>query len=124
MDKEIEIGEYVRTEKGTITKYNAHDILFNKFENKYYYTYDTFEEDSVSELVVKSSPNIIDLIEVGDYVNGKEIIYIDDGEFFEKSVVYGYKYKDECRVWSIYQEDIKTIVTKEQFERMEYKIHQ
>ena len=64
---------------------------------------------------IKSSPNIIDLIEVGDYVNGSEVYYTvgdlvvfdggQDGEIYIKD------------------KEIKTVVTKEQFESMEYKIN-
>ncbi len=67
--------------------------------------------------VLKASHNIIDLIEVGDYVNGKLVTDIqihccdgideEDGSkcLFFKNEVYG-----------IYNQDIKTILTKEQFE--------
>lgn len=105
-----EIGDYVRTEKGTITKFNIHDILLNKFENRYYYTYDTCCEDSVSELVIKSSPNIIDLIEAGDYVNGHLVIKRHNDLMLEDTFDL------------VQDEDIKTIVTKEQFENCMYKV--
>lgn len=64
--------------------------------------------DGVDVSKIKSSPNIIDLIEVGDYVNGNKvtdingIIYVKDVGFLEEI-------------------EIKSIVTKEQFEAMEYK---
>ena len=56
---------------------------------------------------VTTSPNIIDLIEVGDYVNG-EIVH----EVMDNLVLVG-----EERI-PIKQEDIKSLVTREQFEEM------
>lgn len=63
--------------------------------------------------IVKHSKNIIDLIQVGDYVNGKyvkEINQYKDG----KSII--------ALIGIIDEEDIKSIVTKQQFESIEYKI--
>lgn len=63
--------------------------------------------------IIKSSPNIIDLIEVGDYVNGNKvdakgnkyvIFYDGDGDI------------------EVFENDIKSIVTKEQFKEMEYRL--
>ena len=64
---------------------------------------------------IKASHNIIDLIEVGDYVNGKEITSKDENrKRLYAEMIQDYVYFDE--------RDIKSIVTKEQFEAMEYKI--
>ena len=62
----------------------------------------------------KSSSNIIDLIEDNDYVNGKRVIRncLKDGGniiLFEDGT---------CA----HNNDIKSIVTKEQFESMKYKV--
>ena len=61
--------------------------------------------------VIKSSPNIIDLIEIGDYVNGYDVEYVD---YKDKMVI--------CYGATLDEEDIKSIVTREMFERMEYKL--
>lgn len=66
--------------------------------------------------IIKSSPNIIDLIEVGDYVNGMQVTRIcfdEDGKRILNL--------SNC-ILELMNEDIKTIVTKEQFESMEYKV--
>jgi len=63
--------------------------------------------------IVKSSPNIIDLIEVGDYVNGDRVDAIGN-----KYVIF---YDGDGDI-ETFEEDIKSIVTKEQFEAMEYKV--
>ena len=73
---------------------------------------------------IKSSPNIIDLIEVGDYVNGqlvKHIAYFEGVEEPIKKLIFADEYHliptEVCE-----QNEIKSIVTKEQFENMEYKV--
>lgn len=96
----IKIGEYVRFEEGDILKVD---------ENIVNYVNITIEK-------IKNSPNIIDLIEIGDYVNGKLIHYIlKNPKNGETMICYGNgKHIDN--------KHIKSIVTKEQFDRMEYKL--
>lgn len=119
---EIEVGEYGRTNKGKIfifawlensdgKRYTNKVLLGNGkiFENKFYY-FDYGEE------IVKHSKNIIDLVEVGDYVNGKLIHKIDKGPN------YCYLYYGNCKTFVDYQ--IKTIVTKEQMASIEYKVEE
>ena len=64
--------------------------------------------DGVDVSKIKSSPNIIDLIEVGDYVNGEKVTNIN-GILYVKNI------------GALEEINIKSIVTKEQFEAMEYK---
>ena len=77
-------------------------------------------------IIEKSSPNIIDLIEVGDFINGECVLEITEKEktpgfkrYFVtwRSAVYGERI-DEYELKRI----LETIVTKEQFEAMEYKV--
>lgn len=96
----MKVGDYVRTKDGIIEKYSG--------------TNDSEIENFTLNEIVKSSPNIIDLIEFGDYVNGgqvreikKDYIRISGGE-------YNWQFLEK--------EEIKSIVTKEQFSCMEYKI--
>lgn len=67
--------------------------------------------------IIKSSPNIIDLIEVGDYVNGYLIT---------KKYMFGNlgltHWVLETPTGSLVERQIVSIVTKEMFESMEYKI--
>lgn len=70
--------------------------------------------------IVNHSKNIIDLIEAGDYVNGKRVIYVDtieDGDGNERLCVFVEETQD-C----IEAREIKSIVTKEQFASMEYRL--
>ena len=61
------------------------------------------------QVIIKHSKNLIDLIEVGDYVNGSRVDELYDGYVFVEN--------SDCRV-----KEIETIVTKEQFKSMEYKV--
>ena len=72
--------------------------------------------------VIKASNNIIDLIEAGDYVNGSKVMNIveEDGTKYlvlDRDEVY----YDSCLEPSS-DNDIKSIVTKEMFESMQYKV--
>lgn len=60
--------------------------------------------------------NIIDLIEPGDYVNGYKVTYIDDHNKILR--VDGFSWGTNI----IENEDIKSIVTKEQFESIKYEV--
>lgn len=115
----MKVGEYVRTKDGhiekIIDKYKAtygYKIVVNEdFKFKHY-------EHNYIKHIIKSSPNIIDLIEVGDYVNGEKVgITIDTKELAIRNtgLIYDKPYN------LIKNIDIKSIVTKEQFKSMEYK---
>ena len=122
---EIEVGEYGRTNKGKIfifawlensdgKRYTNKVLLGNGkiFENKFYY-FDDGEE------IVKHSKNIIDLIELGDYVNGEQVSNvdkIDNINFIEWTD--GDMYKTEIEN----DKFIETIVTKEMMESISYKV--
>ena len=124
----MKVGDYVRI------KNEAGWSCIGKLENindfrEYKYCVDIQAEDFIfvdDEMIYKSSPNIIDLIEVGDYVNGvrvDEIVYIGHGKSEDLEIAFRYKYafeKDD--VYTLKEEDIKSIVTKEQFSQMEYRI--
>lgn len=111
----LKIGEYFRTpwgDIGKITNIPKHNKYFDDgfcLEGKFI----TCGSEAMKEL--NSTPNIIDLIEEGDYVNGKEIEQIINNElYFETS--------DMASEISFKEKDIKSIVTKEQFESMKYKV--
>lgn len=117
---EIEVGEYGRTNLGKIIKFawieysdgkrdESKVLLINNdiLSNDFYYF-------KIGEEIVKHSKNIIDLIEVGDYVNGKLIHKIDKGPN------YCYLYYGNCKTFVDYQ--IKTIITHEKMQSIEYKV--
>ena len=127
---ELKEGMYVRTNDRGIHKISR--INNNKTVWKYIcdyrpsedrdgtYTYGIYK----SEEIIKASNNIIDLIEVGDYVNGFIVLDIRTDNENEKYIECGCK--DEIAFEYIYDtfynKDIKSIVTKEQFESMSYKL--
>ena len=110
--EEIEIGEYVRTNNKGIKRIERIDN--NKTVNKYlYFTgVEDFEGKEYGIIktteIVKHSKQLIDLIDFGDFVNGEKIIE-----------------KWDTRISSIKsnfnEEDIKTVLTKEQYMANCYK---
>lgn len=104
--KEIEVGEYVRTDKGYITKETDVNFIRMMKENK-----SSFGKPT------KHSKNIIDLIEIGDIVNKEKVIEVhsDLGYIFvDKETELGTK------TFCDYQ--IETIITKEQYEQNCYRL--
>ena len=67
--------------------------------------------------VIKASSNIIDLIEVGDYVNGVEVIGKEFDNFNKEYLQCGV---GDYVICTFEVKDIKTILTKEQFESQKY----
>ena len=118
--KKYKVGMYVRVNNdtrticlgiGKIVKINDDSIFV---ESRKY-----FNELPVSyqkSQITKSSDNPIDLIEVGDYVNGKKVIAISDFKDGSRYIEF-----DEGRyLCKNYQ--IKSIVTKEQFDSVKYEV--
>ena len=67
--------------------------------------------------IIKARHNILDLIEVGDYVNGYKITLIHE--------TYNALYAEDEQgylIKSFGKDDIKSIVTKEQFSSMKYRL--
>ncbi len=120
----MKIGDYCRTKDGFIAKLIEKDTWY-KFDSvilEEEYPYNYLSREHAKELIVKSSPDIIDLIEEGDYVNGF-FIEGNKGNYLETSDIDGeYSYLGHIEYRKIYEKDIETIVTKEQFESMEYKV--
>lgn len=74
--------------------------------------------------ILKTSCNIIDLIKVGDYVNGQEVTQIDVRAPITKNKAIECTYETGGSViaYTYDNKDIKFIVTKEQFESMKYEV--
>ncbi len=126
----MNIGDYVRTKDGIIWKPNKIEEIEGKwfFDDYYWYNKD----------YIKSSPNIIDLIEEGDLVKIEYYslryeervtrlfeVYYKDNKFMnlgntkcEFMLVDGDFNDNDKQLKPI----IKSIVTKEQFDSMEYRI--
>lgn len=109
MEKDkIEIGEYIKLKRGDIFKIDE--------DTANYYN---SNKEFITNEIVKHSKNIIDLIEVGDYVNGFKVSATNK-KYIETDT-------NNCDCvegmsWLIENTDIKSIVTKEQFKEMEYRV--
>ena len=122
---EIQVGEYVKSTDGFIAKVEEIDEDFIDFDSPIIIGYDGlcsyFGRDQL-HFIAKHSFNIIDLIEEGDYINGNSVLsigltYLTTGIEKHFKVVDCHGYLDILK-----QNDIKSIVTKEQFKAMEYEV--
>ena len=133
----LEVGMYVRTKVGNIGKIidyhgDVTDYFWGCYETD---LTESLSKNYITEVdILKASNNIIDLIEVGDYVNGcyvsnkrasvnehlgghpKGIGIIKCNAYFNQG-----NYND-CKFEWIEEKDIKSIITKEQFKSMEYRL--
>lgn len=112
MKDKLEPNMYVRTKRGTFDRF----MTSKKIESLTWYTFeDRGSITNPENYIINASNNIIDLIEVGDYVNGFEVINIDD-EWITMSDTQVPILK------SIANGMIKSVITHEQIEQMEYRI--
>ena len=119
-------GEYIRTKQGYICKVKERDefhrITFERWEDTIYIT-----DNKIGEVyrfsnrdIARHGFNIIDVIEKDDYVNGCRVYKVGEG-------VTVYQKTDDSLEgitdydW-IHKSDIKSIVTKEQFNSIKYVI--
>ena len=100
----LEVGNYVRTIDGFLWKPKKIEIDEDGcylFDDYYYFE---------PEQIYKSSNNIIDLIEEGDYVNGFPVIH-KENDILKCGLLVQFK-----------ENEIKSIVTKEAFSNAEYRV--
>lgn len=105
LSREIKIGkviDIIEPDKDSMKKCCVYDLDNN--------------EATVDDYIIKSSSNLTDLLEIGDYVNGKKVI-----DKWEEPGWFGYfiALDGEETVPTIRK--IESVLTKEQFESMEYK---
>ena len=133
MENKLAVGIYVRTKNGNIRKiveltntkfidepdYYVDKVLIdieqNEREDTIYMEKWLFNED-----IVKASHNIIDLIEVGDYVNGYPVYETIEYPDNTRAIVIADDNKSI--IWEESSQYIKSILTKEQFESMSYEV--
>ena len=129
---EIEAGEYVRINHmyneqkiAKIVKILDKDPCYKNMQmyqidvihqkgNGHFRSFKIYEED-----IVKHSKDVIDLIEEGDYVNGEYVAVIEKNKEGNITDIC-YEEENEGQLYSI--GDIKSIVTKEMFSQIEYKV--
>ena len=111
---ELKEGMYVRTKDGLIDKViidykgccNSPNCNCKHVSCEHNY----YDEENI----IKASDNIIDLIEIGDYVNGLPVVHNakkNGGNIV--IVINGNAYNEE---------NIKSIVTKEMFDSVKYEV--
>ena len=111
----LEVGMYVRTKYG-ITQYKEYNTTNGKLLCMPVKDGTNGIFANLEDIIGEPSFNPIDLIEVGDYVNG--LLIVDKFyDYANKEMVFQ---TDRCNFRDL--EDIKSIVTKEQFESMSYKV--
>lgn len=118
MKDKLEPNMYVRTKYG-ISQYKYYDTTNGKLlcipvKDGSKGVFANIED------ILKASDNIINLIEVGDYVNGERVIGFgafcyDDGTIERTSLTLD-------RTVTCLDSEIKSIVTKEMFSSMEYRL--
>lgn len=121
MENEIKVNEFIRTKYGEIAKVIEYkdEIVLDK-EIKFYGMYRGYICEDEIDFIVKHSSNLIDILECGDYINGHKIVNEIWGEddnnlYFE--IEGGYN-----KARYIGENEIKKVVTKEQFEAIGYKV--
>ena len=105
----LEVGMYVRTIGGIerLKKENDNGWFFEKSM--------IIKPDNIEKYIIKASYNIIDILEVGDYVNGVKVINIDDEWIIMSNM-------QVPILKSIANGMIKSVITHEQMEQMAYKV--
>ena len=126
---ELKVGMYVRTKNNGICKLyrefheDSVDVGIGVFPEIDGFFIDKEEINYIEkDNILKSNKNIIDLIEVGDYVNGKLVYYDEELKCLGQSFVDGdgnFYFESITKDW---KNKIKTVLTKEQYESNVYRI--
>lgn len=115
----LSVGMYVRTKNGMkigkiaqIHKAVNHKSWYELKNGLRVYSYEKINEPSY---------NIIDILEVGDYVNGNKVDFTNNNNKLS--------YEDKCIGFydgdgdiTLFENGIKSVVTHEQMEQMAYKV--
>lgn len=131
MEDKIEVNEYVRTKDGRIAQIKSIDYEAGiyRFDRIIHITDFRMKEDVLynnemfKKVIVKHNKQLIDLTKIGDIVNGHLVI-----DKYEDVDEYGNDFwcliieDDSLLNRSIREENIQTILTKEQYEANCYKV--
>lgn len=118
--KEIEVREYVRTKNGiskvieNVDKYVTEEQICVDFISGMYH------QVISKHRIVNHSKQLIDLIEVGDIVKDKYNKY--EVAFVKDDKIYCNDYNLDDSLITLREQDIKTILAREQFEANCYKV--
>ena len=111
MKDKIEVGEYIKTAKGQIDIFKEYgeSNLFARCKKRTYWIGD----------IKKHSLNIIDLIEIGDYVNGHRVLKKEKEDTKWCIVTEG----ADDYYW-YYEDEIISILTKQQYAQNCYRLEE
>lgn len=124
---ELEVGEYVRSSTGYIAKlvrkgeyiYSFDQVVTRRYGEEWDFIYPDELED-----IVKHSFNLADIIEPGDYVNGRLVVGVNNS--IELPAVYLYEDKgtgiETYEPATLYLYNVESIVTHEHFKEAEYRV--
>ena len=128
----LEIGKFIRTPYGirkivNITKDDGYGKpkvrvieLDRHLNTPYKFDYIFYTDENVIKKC-KASYNIIDILEIGDYVNGYKASFKDND--YKPFVQCDYPVQEgTTNHYRFYEEAIYSIVTHEQMEQMAYKV--
>lgn len=119
--EEIKIGEYVRINKDFRKFCLGIGEVVNVVKNEVYVRLNNVLPISFNiNSIAKHSKNIIDLIEIGDYVNGYKVT-VKESTLLCTSIS-GIDRSGVQIPISQYGENILSIVTKEQFESVKFEV--
>ena len=125
---EFKVGEYVRTPIGIFIISHINIDFDDNDKNKCLLCQNEKVAFTSIDYIknLKHSKIISEIVEVGDYVNGYRVVAImedmETGEIhLEMTSDYTNEIIGDC---TIYNDDIKSIVTHEQFESIEYKVEE
>lgn len=143
MRNDLRIGDYVRTEDGLIAKYigKDNDYKWHIFNGKIQWFFEYYREEIdyddweefIKEEVVKTSDKLIDLIERNDIITLKndndvyKVLSVPDEKIGSDCFYLVFDYEKEFGVEDIrvskeeMEENLCSIVTKEQFEQAKYE---
>lgn len=113
----LEVGQFARLKSGYICKIiNVNDF---REPNMKYGVEANYLKDVMfigDDDVVKASYNVIDILEEGDYVNGRKVVdifYDANDNVMEVCVLGSIEYDNN---------EIKSVITHEQMEQIAYKV--
>lgn len=116
----LEVGMYIRTKDGYISQYKYYDTTNAYMEKLLCIPLNNGTFVNIED-IIKASYNIIDILEIGDYVNGYKVSL--KGYDYAHFVQCDYPVENgTTNHYKFYKQAIKSVVTKELFEIAEYRI--
>ena len=115
--KELNIGDYVRTKKGTFDRF----ITSHTQDNLTWYTFeDRGNITNPENYIIKSSPNIIELLEVGDLIKLKFLKHYQEVEYIDEKELC----LTECIYYNVQKLDnfIEWVITHKQLNEIKYEV--